>query len=1083
MKRLSTVWRGIKHRPQALLAVSIVVSCLGSTASAAPLREVEQLPSKTVLNATVTARTPALVLVRGTAGVPRSAAGVLVRLDARSSTSVSWWLGPAGIPQSAPTLTTRGATISTAALVPFDATGRLRLRSNGRGSVRITVIGWVRQGDIRMRLKPEVVVAIGGRVFNRRVTLVPSRRVPARSGTVVVRIVAQAGSSPAQIYVDGASRSSQPVITLPPRGRASTMAVVKVDGTAPLSVRSSARIVGAQVSVLASSQAFARLTPSRGVPQSIAAPAGRIVAVKVAGRDGIPRIGAGTAFLRVSSSRTTSLQIGSSSKTLSGAYLAARSPSLMIASIASDGKIRLRAARGTRIQVTAVGWASTRLADSSASAGSERIVPKPNTVQIAAAQVLAMTGSSTEGGTLKLAAAAPVVRIDGYVWMRPSTRFVEGLLGRVEQVVPGKDGQVTVAFVPGVVEAAFSEFSVHERLAPKSTMLLQQRVGRTGWKTVGDLSGGKTIMMSGDRGLMSLASGRLLSCRTKSGTVIDTGSSFTVDFNLRNVGGWVWTNRFPPKASAGFWGDLVIGVHTSVSTGIQCKLANPGALRIVIPMSVGTIEATPVLEAGISGGATADAKVVVHFKRGIHVNDGNAVEADTSITERSFEANGAITANARAGVDIAAKLFGVAGIAVTIGPEVTLAANFDFIARRACLNAQAAVRGSWSATVGMWFIQQRWELGSFGLGPWTIVDRCRATTIAEQPPAGTSAPPVPTPIAAPSGGGFTPPSGALSFGVSPQSCREDVCTPSSPQRGVMSGFTPNARVSITIYDPSGAACNCVYTRSAATNGAGNFTFIWYHSAGEPFGTYRALIGDLATGRTVSAAFTVLQKQTVTPPAPQPQGNGTVLIPVQNTVIWSVPPGYHEDSVPAPVISTPLSPRGATPLAQFNSGAQLTAYCWTTGGRQTDGNDSWTGDDTWQFSSSLWYGVRLADGRSGFISATWTTKREDKLGLADCNAPPAQIWREQVWSSTGVGSFLNYHNASGPGPRLASQQWVDVSCKVYDTTIASALPGGYWYRIASSPWNNQYYATANSFWNGDPPGGPYTHSYDAAVPNC
>ena len=98
-------------------------------------------------------------------------------------------------------------------------------------------------------------------------------------------------------------------------------------------------------------------------------------------------------------------------------------------------------------------------------------------------------------------------------------------------------------------------------------------------------------------------------------------------------------------------------------------------------------------------------------------------------------------------------------------------------------------------------------------------------------------------------------------------------------------------------------------------------------------------------------------------------------------------------------------------------------------------------------------------------------------------PAPQYWNEQMWSSSGANTFANYHNASGMGPHIASQAWVQVTCKVYDPTIQSASPGGYWYRIHSGPWNDQYYAVANTFWNGDPPGGPYTHSFDAAVPDC
>jgi hypothetical protein len=98
-------------------------------------------------------------------------------------------------------------------------------------------------------------------------------------------------------------------------------------------------------------------------------------------------------------------------------------------------------------------------------------------------------------------------------------------------------------------------------------------------------------------------------------------------------------------------------------------------------------------------------------------------------------------------------------------------------------------------------------------------------------------------------------------------------------------------------------------------------------------------------------------------------------------------------------------------------------------------------------------------------------------------PPPQTWSEQETPNHPVNTFTNYHNASGMGPAIAAGQWVQVSCKVYDPTITSVNPDGYWYRIASSPWNNAYYSPANTFMNGDPYGGPYTHNTDFAVPNC
>jgi hypothetical protein len=98
-------------------------------------------------------------------------------------------------------------------------------------------------------------------------------------------------------------------------------------------------------------------------------------------------------------------------------------------------------------------------------------------------------------------------------------------------------------------------------------------------------------------------------------------------------------------------------------------------------------------------------------------------------------------------------------------------------------------------------------------------------------------------------------------------------------------------------------------------------------------------------------------------------------------------------------------------------------------------------------------------------------------------PPPQTYVETETFNHPVNTFANYHNASGLGQAIAAGQSVEVSCKVFDSTIVSVNPDGYWYRIASSPWNNGYYSPANTFLDGDPPGGPYTHNTDFGVPDC
>jgi len=98
-------------------------------------------------------------------------------------------------------------------------------------------------------------------------------------------------------------------------------------------------------------------------------------------------------------------------------------------------------------------------------------------------------------------------------------------------------------------------------------------------------------------------------------------------------------------------------------------------------------------------------------------------------------------------------------------------------------------------------------------------------------------------------------------------------------------------------------------------------------------------------------------------------------------------------------------------------------------------------------------------------------------------PPPVKYMQQVTPNHGVNTFTNYHNASGMGPAIPAGTWVEVSCRVYDPFIGSVNPDGWWYRVASGPWNNSYYSPANVFMNGDPYGGPYLHNTDFAVPVC
>jgi hypothetical protein len=61
--------------------------------------------------------------------------------------------------------------------------------------------------------------------------------------------------------------------------------------------------------------------------------------------------------------------------------------------------------------------------------------------------------------------------------------------------------------------------------------------------------------------------------------------------------------------------------------------------------------------------------------------------------------------------------------------------------------------------------------------------------------------------------------------------------------------------------------------------------------------------------------------------------------------------------------------------------RLTVVCQVAGDRTTNGDDSTTVDDAnpHLYTSTLWYGARLSDGRLGYLSEVWVAD-DDRGGL-------------------------------------------------------------------------------------------------------
>lgn len=84
------------------------------------------------------------------------------------------------------------------------------------------------------------------------------------------------------------------------------------------------------------------------------------------------------------------------------------------------------------------------------------------------------------------------------------------------------------------------------------------------------------------------------------------------------------------------------------------------------------------------------------------------------------------------------------------------------------------------------------------------------------------------------------------------------------------------------------------------------------------------------------------------------------------------------------------------------------------------------------------------------------------GTAPPLAPPPPPTYAQTTGGV-TNTWTNYTNAGGTqGPTIPKNATVAVSCKVTGFRVADG--NTWWYRIASSPWNNAFYASADAFYN-------------------
>jgi hypothetical protein len=158
-----------------------------------------------------------------------------------------------------------------------------------------------------------------------------------------------------------------------------------------------------------------------------------------------------------------------------------------------------------------------------------------------------------------------------------------------------------------------------------------------------------------------------------------------------------------------------------------------------------------------------------------------------------------------------------------------------------------------------------------------------------------------------------------------------------------------------------------------------------------------LVATLATTMLFSGALTTLaiyDAQGNDPLVPEPGDRAAATIVVQNKVVISAH-GLVEDRTPVYLSTTPVKYCASAarhckvPGTEVGTGATWTAVCFTFGDGMTNMNLRAVGArrNPERVSSDLWYGVRLPDGRLGYVSEVYLTPvSRNGLGLRHCPVP-------------------------------------------------------------------------------------------------
>ena len=155
-------------------------------------------------------------------------------------------------------------------------------------------------------------------------------------------------------------------------------------------------------------------------------------------------------------------------------------------------------------------------------------------------------------------------------------------------------------------------------------------------------------------------------------------------------------------------------------------------------------------------------------------------------------------------------------------------------------------------------------------------------------------------------------------------------------------------------------------------------------------------------------------------------------------------------------------------------------CKLTGFRVADGNTWW-----YKIASSPWNNLFYVSA-DAFYNNGHTSGSLVGTPYVDPAIPDCASGARPAGETTGglANTWANYSHAGGQaGPQIPAFTTVQVSCRVHGFAVADG--NTWWYLVASAPWSNVYYVSADAFYNNGATSGSLagTPFVDSSVPVC